>query len=205
MLLGGQEGPGGGVQAGEERGFAGVAEAVAEAVGGLAGEGALVVGGAGHDGEGHGAGDVGPVLPAGELDEVVGAHEPDELGAGKAAAEGAERIVGVARVEARLDACGDNPATVRDAAGAFEAVGEGGHAVGGFERVAGGDEEPNLVEPQALEGEAGNVAVALMGRVERAAEDADAGPAPIAPIRDGVWTAGDEGFQGRTWPVPVTT
>ncbi len=74
-----------------------------------------------------------------------------------------------------------------------------------LQRVARGDQQPNLIQPQPLQGQAGDVQVALVRRVERAAEDADSGAAPVTPVGDGVRMTADEGYQGRTWPVPVTT
>jgi hypothetical protein len=52
-----------------------------------------------------------------------------------------------------------------------------------------------LVQPQAPAGEFDDVAVAFMGGVERAAEQADAGAPAVA----------EGGDQGRTWPLPVMT
>ena len=51
-----------------------------------------------------------------------------------------------------------------------------------------------LVQTQPPARELGDVAVAVMRGIERAAEQADAGAAAVA----------EGGDQGRTWPVPVT-
>jgi hypothetical protein len=59
-----------------------------------------------------------------------------------------------------------------------------------------------LVQSQPPQRQLGNVAMALMRRIERAAEQTDARPPPVAACRQAD-TARRLG-QGRTWPLPVT-
>jgi hypothetical protein len=71
-----------------------------------------------------------------------------------------------------------------------------------FQRVLRRDEPPDFVELDAAQRLAADMEMALMGRIERAAEQPDAPPAPIAErarqIEDG-------SVQERTWPSPRTT
>lgn len=155
------------------------------------------------DREWHRSDDIGPVLPARQLGQVVGAHEPHEPDVGEQAAQRAERVEGVARAEFGLEGGGDDASAIGDTAGAGEAVGKAFHARPRFQRVAGRDQKPDLVEFEPAARERGDMEVAGMGRVEGAAEEADAQPAPIAPARDRVTRIFV--IQRRTWPVPRTT
>ncbi len=71
-------------------------------------------------------------------------------------------------------------------------MGERGHVSAGFQWIAGGNQQPDLVEPQQAQGGAGNMSVAGVCGIEAAAQQADAHAPFIA-----------ESGQGRTWPVPV--
>src|SRR5262249_31770944 len=77
-----------------------------------------------------------------------------------------------------------------------------------LERIARTDEPPNLIEPEPLYGGEADLAGALMGWIERAAEETNAHmggrhrhpqvrggrPSPLASL----------GAQGRIWPEPCT-
>lgn len=54
-------------------------------------------------GDGHQAEDRLPLLPAVEAGEIVGAHQPDELDARKAAAKEAQRAFGIGGADAGLE------------------------------------------------------------------------------------------------------
>lgn len=71
-----------------------------------------------------------------------------------------------------------------------------------LQRIARRDEQPDLIEPQPLAGEIGDVPMPRMGRVERAAKQTDARAAAIAEAGQGI---DQRGVQGRTCPLPRTT
>ncbi len=79
---------------------------MAEALGGLAGEGDSRGAGAWQHGDGHQAGDVLPAFPAWELAQIISPHQPDELRARKTLAQGLQRIGGEAGAEPIFDVGG---------------------------------------------------------------------------------------------------
>ncbi|GBR05431.1 hypothetical protein AA21952_1725 [Acetobacter oeni LMG 21952] len=84
-----------------------------------------------------------------------------------------ERIDGIAGAEPGFDGGRDQGARAAQTADGGEALGERGHAVAGFERIAGRDHEPHLIEPEGAGGLAGDLDMALMGGIEGAAEKSD--------------------------------
>ena len=163
----------------------------------LPGEGPPRGAGARHHGDRRCPGDLPPAAPARQLVQVVGAEQQREAGAREAAPEQRQGVGGVARAELRFDAGRDHAAAVGHAPGRGEARREGRHAAGRLQRVAGRDQEPDLVEAERCQGPLRHVPVPFMGRVEAAAEQADAGAAPIA--------AGPGGFiRHLTWTLTVT-
>ena len=153
---------------------------------------------AGEDGEGGVGGDRVPAAPLGELDQVVGAHQPDEAGAGEQAVQMGEGVGGVTGAEAVFEVGGDDASAVGEGSRGGKPGGEGGHAGDGLQGVSRGDQQPDLVEAESAAGHAGDVEMAGMGGVEGAAEQADGDAAAVAE-------AGEFArLQGRTWPVPVT-
>ena len=102
-----------------------------------------------------------PAAPARQLRQDVGAHEPDEAHAREAPQQPAQRVDGVARAEHRLDRGGDHAAAVGDAARGRQALAERRHAAVRLQRIAGRDQQPDLVQPQPPPREVGDVAMAL--------------------------------------------
>ena len=129
--------------------------------------------------------------------QVVGPEQQDEADAREALAQQIQGVGGVARAEFRLDARRDHAPAVGDAPGVGEALGEGRHAAGRLQRVAGRDQQPDLVEAERRQRPFRHVPVPFVGGVEAAAEQADAGAAPIA--------AGAGAFTRHlTWTLTVT-
>src|SRR5437764_892599 len=96
-------------------------------------------------------------------------------GAREAATQGFERVGGIGAAELGLDAGDPNAVlTGRDFARLGEAVGEGSHTGGRLQRVLRRNEPPDLVEAETLQRQPADMQMAAMGRVERAAEKADA-------------------------------
>ena len=176
-----------------------------------------------------------PPVPIWELGEVIATHQPDETGARKAPAQRLQRVGGIGRAEFRLNACDDDaPVLGRDLAGLRQALGKGGHPDGRLQRILRRDQPPDLVKAEPLQGEAADMEMAAMGRVERSAEQADPpmmvkptpqpspaceggrpprlfpGPPPRAEKGVRRASGGRVGAssltlpQGRTWPLPRT-
>src|SRR5690242_5773594 len=113
------------------------------------------------------------MLPAVEAREVVGAHDPDEGDAGAAALQPADGVIGVARADGSLDAGDDDAGMGGDAPGGAHPALERGQGVVVLERVAGRHQPPDAIEAEAAQGGQRGAAMALMRRVEAAAEQAD--------------------------------
>ncbi len=79
-----------------------------------------------------------------------------------------------------------------NAAGAGEALVEGGHGGDRLERVLRRHQPPDLIQGEAAQCQAADVQMAFMGRIEGAAQEPD-GEAGCGPHR-----------QGRICPVPRT-
>ena len=76
------------------------------------------------------------------------------------------------------------------------------HAGARLQRIARRHQQPHLVQPQPPQRQCGDVPMPRMRRIERAAEQADAHPPPVAEPRQRIHKPR---AQGRTWPVPRTT
>ena len=105
---------------------------------------------------------------------------------GEAAHQLPHGIDGIAGAERGLDAAGDDAAAVADPRGAGQTIGERRHAVGRFQRIAGGDQQPDLIQPQAPHGQFRDMAMAFVRGIERSAEQSDSHPPPVAEFRDRV-------------------
>lgn len=71
-----------------------------------------------------------------------------------------------------------------------------------LKRIAGRDQKPDLMQPQALAGQIGNVAVPRVRRIERSAKQANARAALVAEPGQRI---DQPRVQGRTCPLPRTT
>ena len=176
----------GGEAAAELGGGDGVVDGLEEVGAGALGGGEVEVG-EGMEGESGAADDdplgeveeAGGVMPAGEIEEGVGTGDGEEVGLGVLLAKGCEGVDGVvgAVVRAWSVERGDGEAGVGFAGEGDhgEAVGEGGLGSGGFEGLAGGWGEEDLREREGVGGGGGDGEVAVVWRVEGAAEEGDAG------------------------------
>jgi len=153
-----------------------------------------------------------PTPPAADLRQIVGAHQPDETGARKAPLQRVQRVGGIAGAEPRLDIGHLDALVGHHRGGGRHPIGERRHAADRFQRVLRRDQPPDLVEPEPSQRLAADVQMAVMGGVERAAEQPDAAPPPVAErggereetaslCRFPPWRFA----QGRTWPSPRTT
>ena len=150
----------------------------------------------------------GPEPPRRERRQVVGADDPDQPMPPKASLEPGDRIDRVASAEAALYIAHVESAVSRRGPRGGEALVERRHPGPGLERILRRDQPPDLVQAQALERQQADVAVALMGGIEGAAEQAD-----LAPRRPRARSAfryrprpspahRHESGQGRTCPLP---
>jgi len=147
-------------------------------------------------GDRHQVDQLAPAPPARQLFKKVGADHQHEAHMRKATAQLAQRVEGETRVPRALQPRRDDAPPVGDGAGRGETLAVFRHVARRLERIARRDQQPDLVEAQASAGEVGDVAVAFMRRIERAAEQAHANPPPVAPYRQTVLT------QARTCPLP---
>ena len=157
-----------------------------------------------HD-EGDEGGELPPMMPARQLFEDVGTHDPDEVGPREQPAKTADRVAAVACAQSGLETGGENMAPVGQIARRGQPGAEGRHSGNRLQDIPWRDDHPNLMQPQPPPGPAGDVQMPRMGGIERPAQQADAHPAAIAKSRQRVpaeWAGA--GGQGRTWPLPST-
>lgn len=164
---------------------------------------ATIVAGSRQNREGNAASNLQPATPARQLFENIGAHQPHKVRAREPPQQPAQRIDGVARAKRRLDRGGDDAAPIRDATRRGQALAERRHAALRLQRIARGDQQPHLIEPQPSSRNLDHVAMTGMRRIERTAEKADAHPPPVTKAGDRIMR--ERRVQGRTCPVPVTT
>jgi hypothetical protein len=132
-----------------------------------------------------------------DLREVVGAHQPHETRAWRARLQRGQRVGSKMRPEPRFKIEDADAGIAGGALGTGDAFGKRRHAGDGLQRILRRDQPPNFVEAEAFQGFEADMAMAIMGGVERAAEQ------PDAAFRQMVET--ERIAQGRTWPLPRTT
>src|SRR5579859_401738 len=142
--------------------------------------------------------DAGPAVPARNLGQIVGPHDPHQLRRRETPLHHRQRIGGIAGAPAGLHAGDLDPGMARHCAGAFNPLGLAGHAVGRLQGILRTDQPPQLVELEALQRFQRDMQMPFMGRVERPAQHADP---PLAAVAPTIWRK----IQGRTCPVPRTT
>ena len=114
-----------------------------------------------------------------ESSEVVGAHEPDEADPGMAADEPGQRVISVACVDGGFEACDVDAGMAGEGAGGVHPLGNGRQKSVVFQRVTRRHEPPDAIQLEAFEGDETDEQMGLMGRVERAADEADAHAAGV--------------------------
>ena len=131
--------------------------------------------GAVDDGDRRKLGDQSPAPPEMKLAQVVGAHDPDETDARRAAPEPRQRVIGVTRdsICASMSLTTTRGPTIEPARG-LDARLKRRKPGQRFQRIARRHQPPDAVERESVQGEAGDQRVPLVGRIERAAEQADA-------------------------------
>src|SRR5579872_2167946 len=139
-----------------------------------------------------------PAAPMTDLRQIVRAHQPDESGARKARLQGPQRVTREGRTEPAFDVQ-DTDARVADRGACVgQPPRRRRHVFGRLERILRRHQPPHLVEPEPPQRLKAQLYVAAMGRIERAAEQADAARRRMADAERGE-------RQGRTWPSPRTT
>ena len=114
-----------------------------------------------------------PGLPCRHLTEIVGADQPDEGDVGVSAFQCPNGVHGISGVETPLDIAHPDAGVARRFSRGCHPLRQGRHALGGLQRVLRRDQPPDLVQPEALQGEQAYMPMAFMGRVEGAAQQAD--------------------------------
>lgn len=139
-----------------------------------------------------------------QIGEIVGADQPDQADMGEAPLERGHGIDRIAGAQNRLHRGDPNPPIPDQRLGVTLSGGECGHAVVGFERVLRGNQPPDAVKPQPVQRLTADLHMALMGRIERAAEQAHPGRRAGIQAELGQPIQGQP-IQGRTCPSPWTT
>lgn len=178
---------------------------VAQTGGNSAVKSGCIAAGTRHHGERHLSEKGFPMVPAGQFGEHVCSHQPDEMGARKAASESADRITGVAGAQPGFDVGGNQAAVGGKTFDRGEALGEGGHPFARFERVARRDHEPDLIEVEQMQGAQSNLDMPLMRGIERSTEKTDPQGAAVSPDGDRIVVRSHGRTYGRVWPVPSTS
>ncbi len=126
----------------------------------------------GHDGHGDLGHQLGPAAPAVQVLQAVGAHDPDEGDAGIAGLQGADGVDGVAHAQPGFRIGHDHARPPRHGAGR-------GHPPRQLRRrarlqgIAWRDQPDHPVQPQPLQRRLGHMRMALVRRIEGAAEQPD--------------------------------
>ena len=115
-----------------------------------------------------------PSQPMLELGQDIGAHQPDELGARIAPAQRPHGVERIARAEQQFGRVDPDAGVAGELTRARDASRQRLHAVVALQWVLRRDEPPDLVETEAPQGFQADVAMAVVGRVERSAQKADA-------------------------------
>lgn len=149
-------------------------------------------------------GDIHPALPTRKPDQVVRPHQPYELDARKMPAEPHQRGMRVTRSPCGLDGRGDHAPAIDQPPRRGKPMRKRIHSLHGLERVAGGYQQPDLVQTQTSQHLRCHMPMPRMGRVERAAEHTHADAAPIAEPRQRKSPVCRPFLQGRTCPWPRT-
>jgi hypothetical protein len=146
----------------------------------------------------HGVHNPQPAPPARQLQQIIRPHQPDEFLARKPPPQLTHGIRAVLCAQSGLDIGRYNPPPIGNPPGRGEPLRKRRHAGFWFQRVAGGDHQPELVQPEMAHGLARDMQMPLMRRVERTPEQADAqGAAASVPRYINA--------QLRICPVPRTT
>ena len=126
------------------------------------------------DGNRHLDRDLAPMLPVLEGCEIVGTHDPDEAHIPIARLQKSERRGCKRRTQFNFKAGDFHFWAARKSSARLHARGLRRQSSIGFERITWRHDPPELIELQAFDGGFSNDPVAIVGRVERAAHDADA-------------------------------
>ena len=138
--------------------------------------------------------DILPAAPALEICQIVGAHHPDEAMARMAAAETLDGVGAVWTVPALFAIAHPNRRVAGEAPRRGQTLFERRHAALRFKRVLRRDQPPDAIEAEIGQRKARDVEMALMGGIERTAQQPDPRAAP----------SGGGRAQGRTCPLPRT-
>src|ERR1700758_2687983 len=109
-----------------------------------------------------------------ELAKVVGAHDPNEIDAGRSAPEPPKRIIGKVRVDLRLDVAYDDPGPNVEPARGLHARLERREPGQRLQWISGRHQPPDAVELETAQRKPRDERMPLVRRIERPAEEANA-------------------------------
>jgi len=151
---------------------------------------------------GHGCKNCAPVPPAGNLGQIVRPHQPDKAITWKNTPQGAKRINRVAGFKLRFKIRHPDAGVPGNGPGTGHAICQRRHAFFRLQWILRRNKPPHLIEGQGLHGKQADMAVPIMGRVERTAKKPDAQIG--APNRCNKNATFILHVQGRTCPSPRT-
>src|ERR1700741_2351284 len=128
--------------------------------------------------------DAAPTLPARDLNQIVAAHQPDEMNLGKVLFQNRDGIGGVGRAQRGFKIADDDERLARRLARGADALFEPRHALAWLQGILRRHQPPYVVEPELLQRKLARVHVAFMGGIERSAQEADAHPIGNGPGRN---------------------
>lgn len=122
---------------------------------------------------GNGFEDIRPPPPTWQLQQIIRTHNPDEAHVAMGGIQHLQRIGGVAGAEAGFDFAHANERMACNHARLGRAVLEGRHAPAWLQRILGRNKPPHLMKSEQFERQQADMAMALMGGIERAAKQTD--------------------------------
>ena len=171
----------------------------------LACGGRLSIGPAVEDRNGKGLEDLLPAPPVREIGQIVGAHDPNKLVTRMVSPDAVNSIDGISTAVASLAIAYADCWMARLALDGCIPLLEWGHACHGFQRILRRNQPPQFIQAKPVDGLTADMKMALMGRIERAAEQSYlttsgryGGNRPTVKGERGRALEGFQRFQGRT-------
>src|ERR1019366_2376818 len=151
------------------------------------------------DGHGNKPRDAGPALPAIEDAKIIRPHQPNEMDAAAALLQKSDRLIRIGGADRGLDRRDFDARMMTDFSRRFDTHGERRQFPRVFQWIGGADKPPDAVEAQAPQREQAFGPMAVMRRIETAAEEANT-QARCKGRHFGV----RQKTQGRICPLPRT-
>ena len=126
-----------------------------------------------HHGQRQRVGEFPPIAPEMETFEIIASHQPDKPDLRKSLSQRLYGIQGVTRTQLPLDIADDQARIAGDVFRRGKALGEIAHGRSAFQRIAGADQPPDIIQLQPAQRRETDIEMAAMGGIEGAAEQPD--------------------------------